>query len=204
MKGRFSFAVAALVICVAGRWAEAQTLTLINPGTDDRIATITGLTISGTTYDITFHHGVSFLTAPGLGGLTFTNNAAAVTAAAAIQTFIASTNTAYGGTFTSEYRVPYTEGNGMGGGQVNYAGASENSTGTPYNFPLAVGGNTPPSTVLGASQAWVSFTQSSAVIPEPGSIALAGLLGSFAGAGYWFRRRKPEVEGSDREQSATV
>ena len=56
--------VAAVVGLATG--AAGQTVTLVNPGVDDRIVSITGVTIAGTAadgvYDLTFHHGISYNT----------------------------------------------------------------------------------------------------------------------------------------------
>ena len=55
--------IVAVLLALAASTTHAGLVTLINPGTDDRVSTIENVTISGTSndgvYDFTFHHGES-------------------------------------------------------------------------------------------------------------------------------------------------
>ena len=166
--------------------SDGQTLTLINPGTDDRIASISGLDIAGTTYDVTFQHGVSFNALAGTP-ITFTTLPDANTAYDAIEDFVDGTNTAILITNRTELlAIPYA----VSPTRVDLRFGSSSST-SPYSFE-----DTPNDTdldlthVLNNTQAWATFssTATATAVPEPTTFALAGTLS--LGAVIYRRRRK--------------
>ncbi|MEO1615855.1 MAG: hypothetical protein AAFV88_08415 [Planctomycetota bacterium] len=151
----------------------AQTVTLIDPGTDNRIAEIQGLSINGLTYDATFHYGTNFngLTDP----LTFAGNsifdfsqseAAAEAVASAVGTLPAlpgSTggvlvpNFVFGNLLTLAYIPRQTDYTQWDPSDVRFAIANRNVA-LPSDF------------------AWATFQEAVAAVPEPSGLALALML----------------------------
>ena len=170
--------------------ASGQTITLINPGTDDRIQSITNLDIAGTTYDITFQHGRSFNDLSGTQ-ITFNTQADALTAFTAIDDFIDGTGTNHGPLFTEAILVPYNT-------DVDYV-----ISGTPGDGVLSYA-NTPvtiedfdPTEDVQFTAAYLTFTPlaSTAAVPEPTTFALAGTLSLGAIA---YRRRRNRISANSK------
>ena len=166
--------------------ASGQTITLINPGTDDRIQSITNLDIAGTTYDITFQHGVSFNALSGTQ-ITFNTQATATVAYNAIEAFIDGTNINHPATRTTLIAIPFTS---------NVSILFENSAATdPYDF-----GDTPrllasldPNLSVATDAAYLTFAPTA--VPEPTTFALAGTLSLGAVA---LRRRRNRLSADSR------
>lgn len=178
--------------------AEAQTVTLIDPGTDNRIATITGLTISGVTYDATFHHGLSFSALPSQD-ITFEGNAifdftnsrpAAEAIASAVSTApnvsnptiaaLVPANTFFGNRVSLSY-IPF---------QPNYS---------DWEPSDVVGAYTSQTFTVPANFAWVSFEEAVAAVPEPSS--LTGALGLLAVGTMTCRRRRKTDANTEESKS---
>jgi hypothetical protein len=147
--------------------AQAAVTFIDVPNLDFRIATVTGININGTTYDATFHHGVTFNSLPD-PAITFNNSLDASVAAAAINAeILASATVAGNNDQTNTYYIPFS---------FVPANVEAYQTFRTNSFPLTfVGiGNTninpatvnPPRTI----DAWVLFASSSSnstPVPEP-------------------------------------
>jgi hypothetical protein len=162
------------------------TVTLMDPGTDDRIATIAGLVITGTggglldgSYDVTFQHGTTFDALSGTR-VTFTSAADAAVALAAT----ASAVDAFGdvSNLVRTYQAIVPINTDMDGRYItstapkNYTDWDDLPTLTLTDYPTVL--------PIQSSSAFLTFT----AVPEPSSFMLAGML-----AGVWglyCRRRK--------------
>lgn len=172
----FVFTVHLAIIVANAATVSGQTVTLISPGSDNRIATISGLTIAGVDYDATFHHNVSFnnlpsqdITFEGTSTFDFSNSAPAAEAvAAAIGTAsnvtnptvaaLIPANTFFGNRVSLSY-IPF---------QPNY------SSWEPSDV---VGAYTSRNYTIPTNFAWVTFEEAATSVPEPSSLVVAmGLL----------------------------
>ncbi|KAA5540641.1 PEP-CTERM sorting domain-containing protein [Roseiconus nitratireducens] len=162
----------------------AQSVTLIDPGNDNRISSIEGVSINGTHYDATFHHGVAFndlpspqITFSGANAFDFSNGYAA---ADAIATAVGSQSDVAGPTT----RVLIPTGNVLGllipsvsiGPETNYSQWSPADASATVLFSAAP---------VGPDVAWLTFSEAAAV-PEPSTFVATGML--FL-VGVLYRRR---------------
>ena len=181
----------ALFSIIASPYASSQTLNLINAGTDDRIQSVTGLDISGTTYDVTFHHGIAFasLTAP----LEFTTQANAQTAYNAIEAYVNSTNTTHLTNFgeaTGGIIVPFNT-------DVDAIFGSNDTFASPYSFGGSfLASDLDPANIESPETAYVTFSlASTTAVPEPTTFALAGTLSLGA---VVLRRRRNQLSADSK------
>ncbi|MEM6469159.1 MAG: PEP-CTERM sorting domain-containing protein [Planctomycetota bacterium] len=162
----------------------AQTVTLINPGTDNRIAEIEGLTINGLDYDATFHYGTNFDSLP--DPLTFEGNSlfdfsqsveAAEAVASAVGTLPALPGSTAGAlvpnfainNFLTLAFIPR---------QANY------SNWDPSDVRVAIASR---GISLPSDFAWVTFQEAVAAVPEPSALFLSITL--MVGVSLLRRRR---------------
>ena len=177
-----SFLRTGIVLLALSAVASADVV-LVNPGTDDRLLTITGLTIEGTTYDVTFTHGTSF-DGLGAGAITFTSQGQA---SAVLNAIIAEVDgTAHTlNAATATIMVPYAE---TGGNTRVSVRQSSNDVGTsPYDFGSLSGGSLAQNEMQGASVAFATFAV--AAVPEPSAFICVGLVGLVVAGRRWFSKR---------------
>ena len=164
-------------------------MTLVDPvGGDNRIASITGLNISGTAsnglYDLTFHYAINYddlqLATSPASPIIWTTDGDADTVFAAIATVV----NAFGdvtGTRTGDVVLPQSES----GANVTYR-IGRNKPTTNYSMwfdngtqPEFITDTQPQTANLGnAGNAWV--TASLSTVPEPSAFLCLGLVGAVA------------------------
>ena len=164
----------ALTIFVSGSVAHAQTVTLINPGVDNRIATISGVTINGSLWDATFHHGIRFNDLPPpqftFGGASPFDFSQSVPAAQAIATVVGSLPDETGPTASA--LIP--NGTFGGGSRVTLAWIRPQFNYSNWAPSDVVPAFTSTNYVLPQDYAWVTFERSS--VPEPSSLTVAAMI----------------------------
>ena len=184
---RSMFAVLTLLVFSCGPLHASITLS----ADDDRIESITDLSIDGVVYDATFHHQISpddLLALYPNGELPFADNPTATLAAEAIRAAVASAaiTPSNGGLKTAYYYVGFGD---FSGGTMS--AVLDQEVGLPgfyafsnYQNPSSSGSpNAMPN-----NQALVHF----APVPEPSSIAMFG-IGALGLFGYGIRPRQTSV-----------
>ncbi|MEL6109681.1 MAG: hypothetical protein AAFU85_27035 [Planctomycetota bacterium] len=170
--------------------ARAQTVTFINPGVDNRIASIEGVTINGELWDATFHHGIRFNDLPApqftFGGPAF-NFAQSIPAAEAIANVVGDLPNETGPTVSA--LIPNgTFGNGT---RVTLAWIQPQFNYSNWDPSDVVPAFTSTNFVLPQDYAWLTFERSA--VPEPSNLSIAAML--FAGAVLRHRpKRKPRTK----------
>ena len=185
MLPRFVF-IAVVALCCVPSAATADLVTLIDPGGgDDRISSITGVTISGTTndgvFDLTYHHGISYddlESALGKSPITWTTPTEAFIVVNAIEAAINSFGDVTG-TRTLTHLVPHDDTAISSGFPGVLSAFGLHSISENYSDAFSLEGAStlnrqdlaPPTTT-----AWVTASASSAV-PEASSFLYLGLVG---------------------------
>ena len=162
----------AALILVATSFARAQTVTFINPGVDNRIATISGVTINGSLWDATFHHGIRFndLAAPQFtfGGSAF-DFSQSVPAAEAIANVVGALPDQSNPTTSALIPTGTFAGN-----RVTLAWIRPQFNYSNWDPSDVVPAFTSTNYVLPQDYAWVTFERSA--VPEPSSLTFAMML----------------------------
>lgn len=133
-------------------------------GTDYRILSVTGVNIEGVSYDVMFHHGVSFdaLSEP---RITFGTDELGLAAAVAISQSINDDGVDGGSMYTFGLLVPYS----LSGGSVLFSGAVLDSI-DPLVYSPGIAGYRATDFDLEETVAFATFAPSA--VPEPSSLTL--------------------------------
>ncbi len=169
---------------------------------DFRVQSITGLSISGTDYDVAFQFGGSyddfetFTSQP----ITFSTLSSATAATDALRAavnaeMVDATPTTSGGTSTDSpgnFRVPWnTFGTTLP--SLNFIGATRVATNPMFYSASSSFATSQASGSVGSGHStveWAAFSPSTSAVPEPGTLTLCSLLAGVAGLRYWRRRRR--------------
>lgn len=174
MKAVFSLLA---ILTLSATVARGQTVTLINPGVDNRIASIEGVTINGELWDATFHHGIRFNDLPApqftFGGSAF-DFAQSIPAAQAIANVVGNLPDQTGPTVSA--LIP--NGTFGGGTRVTLAWIQPQFNYSDWDPSDVVPAFTSTNFVVPQDYAWVTFERSA--VPEPSNLTVAAML--FAGA----------------------
>jgi hypothetical protein len=164
-------------------------VTLFNPGTDDRIKTITGLNVNGESYDVTFHHGTAFSALPP-PQITFTDLVAAVTAAESVSDGVAGIPASAVRTIAAIIPFAVTPTDEVSSIVLNFRQTT--STYTRFvTYETAI----PFIEVPDQSVAYVTFSRSVEPVPEPTTLAIAA---TFSLGTVLLRRRRKTLPASSK------
>ncbi|MEM0924748.1 MAG: hypothetical protein AAGJ83_01800 [Planctomycetota bacterium] len=161
----------------------SQTVTLINPGSDNRIAEIEGLNINGLSYDATFHYGTNFDSLPNpltFGGNSLFDFSASVAATEAVASAVGTLPSMPGS--TAGALVP----NFVVGSFLTLAyipAQTDYPDWDPSDVRLAIAGR---GITLPSDFAWVTFQEAVAAVPEPSCAALSVMMAT----GFLMVRRR--------------
>ncbi|MEO1529071.1 MAG: hypothetical protein AAFX06_26935 [Planctomycetota bacterium] len=168
----------ALTIFATATFARAQTVTFIDPGVDNRIASIEGVTINGSLWDATFHHGIRFNDLPApqftFGNANAFNFSQSVPAAEAIANVVGNLPNETGPTVSA--LIP--NGTFNGGTRVTLAWIRPQFNYSNWAPSDVVPAFTSTNYVVPQDYAWVTFERSA--VPEPNGLTVASMI--FAGA----------------------
>ncbi|KAA5540642.1 hypothetical protein FYK55_19805 [Roseiconus nitratireducens] len=185
-----------LLCCALTAWLASsgygQTVTLIAPGSDNRIATINGITINGTVYDVTFNHDIRYrdLPVPKLSfpGTSSTDYAAAVQAAETIASVVSGIPDVSGPT-TSIF-IAAGEGNGN---RVRAAYIDSQPNYSDWSPADVLTGEFKGNKLTPSDVAWLTFSQVAVAVPEPSGFAMAAILAVIG----LTRRHRPRLSKAD-------